>query len=89
MPVAEMLQRTSSAEIAEWMAYDSFDPIGNERGDLQASIVASAVANGQMQKKDGSVFTPYDFMPYIERPEPPSAEEKLRAGLAHLVRKDK
>lgn len=68
------------------MAFDSIDPFGSGRGDLQASIVASAVANGPMQKKDKSPFSPIDFMPYIERPKPDRVQE-FKASLAHLIKK--
>lgn len=56
----------SSAELAEWMAYHRISPIDDERGDLQAGIVASIIANANRAPKTVP-FKPADFMPYLER----------------------
>ena len=40
-----MLRRMSSSLFTEWMAYDRLDPIGQQRGDVQAAIVATAADN--------------------------------------------
>lgn len=45
MTVAELGRRMSSAELTEWMAFDALDPIGAGRGDAQAALIASTVAN--------------------------------------------
>jgi hypothetical protein len=44
--VHEFLTRWSSAEITELMAYELVEgPIGGRRGDHQAALIASTVAN--------------------------------------------
>lgn len=62
MPVAEMLRRTSSFEITEWMAYEQLTgPLDTRlRGDISASIVAATVANSQGAKRK---LKPGDFIP--------------------------
>ena len=55
----------------EWMAYDSLSPIGGERGDIQAAIVANTVA-AFLGSKD-SQFSAMDSFPWREK----SEEEKL------------
>lgn len=67
MTVAELLSRISSRELSEWMAYYELEPFGMERGDLQAGIVASTVANvNRDPKKQKRPFAPQDFMPKFE-----------------------
>jgi len=66
--VGELLARMSSRELAEWQAYAQLDPFGNERGDLQAGIVASMIANVYRdRKKQRKPFAPADFLPVFER----------------------
>jgi len=83
--VAELLSRISSAELSEWMAYDSIDPIGNDRGDLQAGIISMVVANSSGAKNNGRSFTATDFMPFIEK-EKPNPVAKFRAQMQHMVK---
>ena len=66
MPVGRAQAEIDAAEFAEWMAYYSLEPWGQERGDLRAGIVASVIANTQRGK--GKAFTPQDFMPQFEAP---------------------
>lgn len=61
--------------LMDWMDYDALDPIGEQRGDLQAGIVASTVANSVMavlnsfsKRKRRKTFSPADFMPEFKRP---------------------
>jgi uncharacterized protein DUF4035 len=65
--VEELLRTISSEEIVEWAAYYSLDPFGAKRGDMQAAIVASTMAN--IHAKKGHRFTPADFMPRFGEPE--------------------
>lgn len=45
MPVGELLARTSSHELSEWSAYErEYGPLGPERGDWQAALVAHTTA---------------------------------------------
>ena len=45
MTVAELEQRMSSAEIAEWIAYTSVEPNGDRRSDYQAAMIAAVMVN--------------------------------------------
>ncbi|MBP7638093.1 MAG: DUF4035 domain-containing protein [Kiritimatiellae bacterium] len=40
----EAQARCDSREFAEWMAYRTLSPWGQERGDLQAALIASLIA---------------------------------------------
>ena len=49
------------------MAFYNLDPFGEVRGDLQAGIVASTIANAN-SGKGSKTFQPADFMPLMEKP---------------------
>mgnify|MGYP000940748974 FL=1 len=73
-----MLQRMSSRELSEWMAYYNIEPFGEERADLRSGIVASTIANVNRDPKKGQPFKPTDFMPLsemAEEDEEPEAQE--------------
>src|SRR5699024_5650184 len=62
MPVGEMLRRTSSAELTEWMAYEQMTgPLGPERQDILFAQLCAVVANSQRGKKDRKA-KPKDFL---------------------------
>ena len=45
LTVGELLARISSHELTEWAAYErEFGPLGPERGDIQAALVAHTTA---------------------------------------------
>jgi len=52
----------SSADFAEWMAYDQIEPFGESRADLRAGIIAATTAN-VWRGDDVEPFEPSDFMP--------------------------
>lgn len=66
MTVREMLQKMSSAELTDWLAYWRLDPFGEERADLRAGIVAATTANVWAGK--GKRAKPADFMPKFDTP---------------------
>lgn len=53
-------------EFLEWQAYHRLSPIGPERGDLRAGIVAATVANCH-RPKGRAAFKPDQFMPKFRR----------------------
>ena len=65
------------------MAYYSLDPFGEVRGDLQAGIVASTIANVN-KGKNGRAFTPDDFMPLIKKPD--QSEGDMLAQMEAIAR---
>lgn len=65
----ELLDSMSGRELAEWMAFYQVEPFGDVRGDLQAGIVASTLANiHRDQKKRPKPYGPEEFMPKFDRP---------------------
>ncbi|MCH7872238.1 MAG: DUF4035 domain-containing protein [Planctomycetes bacterium] len=84
----EAMARCDSMEFAEWCAFYILDPWGGERGDLQAGIIASTIA--QVNAAKGKRFKPADFMPKFgpRRGRQPSADEiqhELRSVCAALT----
>ena len=77
MTVGELLDRISSRELSEWMAYAQLEPWGETRADLRAGIVASTVANtARDPKRRKKPFAPEEFMPHFEGQ---SQEEQMDA----------
>lgn len=75
MTVAELGERMSSAEFAEWMAYYAIEPFGEERADLRQALTTSAIHNSvQAQTKHPKWTKPEDFMPFRETPQPKTPE---------------
>lgn len=69
IPIAELQERVSSREFAEYWAYFQLEPWGAEREDLRSGIVASTIANANRDpKKRARPFTPDQFMPDFDRP---------------------
>ena len=58
MTVSQLLANISSAELTEWIAYASIEPIGDMRGDVQSAIVASTFGNAFSK----SELSPEDFI---------------------------
>lgn len=58
----ELLQAIDSEELIEWQAFYRLNPFGLDRGDLQASIVASTIANVNRDAKS-KPYGASDFMP--------------------------
>lgn len=82
--MGELLRTISSEEIAEWAAYSQIDPFGSLRGDMQAGIVASTMAN--IHAKKGHRFTAADFMPKFGEPEMKNtmSPQEIHARLAMM-----
>ena len=80
MTVRELLSRVDSRELAEWVAYNSLDPIGNFRSDLQSGIIASTIANVN-RGKNTNPFSPQDFMPVQETKSKVSSEDEMMATM--------
>ncbi|MCM8596654.1 hypothetical protein [Accumulibacter sp.] len=75
--IAELRAVLSYAEFQEWCGYYAIEPWGETRADLRAGIVASTVHNvyaGWVGSDHRA--TPADYMPYLERSEPPPTDER-------------
>ncbi|GGQ07796.1 hypothetical protein BKA00_007432 [Actinomadura coerulea] len=81
MPVSELLERVSSRELSEWMAYERVaGPLGFDRADVQSAIVAATVANANRGK--GKPLTPADFVPKWDRKPKQTVEEMVQLAYA-------
>ena|SRR5690606_23677190 len=75
MTVAELLDRMSSREFSEWMAFYEIEPFGDERADLRQAMTTSAVHNSiQAHAKNPKWTKPEDFMPYSEKAQPKTTD---------------
>lgn len=89
-----MGQRLSALEFEEWLAYNAIDPIGLERADAAAGIVASVIANvNRDPKKKPDPFTAADFMPRYDRKRsdvpPESKWQQQKAAFKALMKRNK
>lgn len=79
MSVRRAQVEIDAAEFAEWMAYYTMEPWGEDRSDLRAGIIASTIANTQRGKRT-KAFKPSDFMPNFDRPRKcKQSPEEMRA----------
>lgn len=62
--VEEMMEQLPAWKFDRWVAFLSIEPQGGVRGDLQAGIVASTVANVNRRKRS-QPFKATDFMPQL------------------------
>lgn len=63
--VREAQARISSREFGEWMALYRVEPWGDLRGDVQAAVVASTMANAYRdRKKRRKPFAVKEFLPF-------------------------
>lgn len=51
IPVGELQQRMSSREFAEYLALWRLEPWGDARGDIQAAMIATTIANHLGRKR--------------------------------------
>ena len=58
MTLHDLRERMSADELLLWMAYDRESPLGDFRGDIQASIIAASAFQAQ-----GAKVTALDLMP--------------------------
>lgn len=64
MTRAEMLERISSAELTEWLAYERVTgPLGGERADAQSALVAYYIVSAL-----GAKTRPDKLLPRWDRP---------------------
>ncbi len=80
-----MLQRVDSRTLAEYMALEFIDPHGPIRGDIQAGVIASTLANIN-RSNGGKPFTIEDFLPFNgDVPEKQQSEDSMRKQVQTLV----
>jgi hypothetical protein len=70
IPIGELQERVTSREFAEYWAFHQLSPIGPERDDLRAGVVASTIANANRNpKKRRRPYTAAELMPQFATPE--------------------
>jgi hypothetical protein len=74
--VREAQDRIDADEFGEWMALYGIEPWGDARGDIQAAVIASTVANTVPRKGEAAKLS--DYMLSFEPPEPPDPKELSR-----------
>lgn len=77
--MSELLQRISSKELTEWMAFYSIEPFGEVRADMRAALIAHTVAAGAGAKK----IKLEDFMLKFE-PQEQMSNEQIKGVLGLL-----
>lgn len=71
-----MLNRMSSHELTEWMAYEAIEPFPAERNDQDIAMLAALTANANRDtKKRSQPFELVDFLLFKQAKEE-SAEDK-------------
>ena len=76
MTVAELLKRTSSRELTEWMAFGQLEPFGSRASYYGQAIIAATVAN-VYRKKGSKAYTAEDFIPRFTPPKAQTTEEMI------------
>lgn len=65
----------SGAEFFDWMLYESIEPFGDRRADVQAGTIAAMILNVNRSKNSDKVWTYQDFFQW--EPEPPKAQQTV------------
>lgn len=85
MPVGELLARTSSRELTEWMAFEQMDgPLGSKRGDYQAALVAKTVADVNRPKRRAA-YKLKDFLLRFDQDEQRQTPQQIAAILRRWI----
>ena len=85
MPVGELLRRTSSAELTEWMAYEQLaGPLGPARDDILIAQLCAVVANSQKDKKSKKAKTK-DFLPEWDKGRGEPQTWKQQKSMAQML----
>lgn len=67
----ELLNRVSSRELTEWMAYDQLEPLPDRRQDLLLASLLALLSNVYRDaKKHREPAEPGDFLPWLRLDEP-------------------
>ena len=85
MTVRELENRISSRELAEWMAYYSIEPFGEQREDYRAGLVAATVANCAGAGKKNKALQPADFIPIYTQPKKMSMIDRRQEQLSQMA----
>ena len=84
MTVSELLNRISSREISEWMAFGQLEPFGAEIEFIGHAITATTIANVN-REKGKKAYDVSDFMPEFGTKEPQSVEEAIQFAVMYTA----
>lgn len=85
MSVARCQREVSSAEFAEWIAYYTVEPFGEQRADLRSAIIATVIANVN-RGKGQRPFKTDDFMPDFGKPDKrKQSDEQIAATFTAFI----
>ena len=76
MTVVELLGRTSSRELTEWMAFEQLEPFGSRASYYGHAITAATIAN-VYRKKGAKAYTAEDFIPKFTPPKAQTTTEMI------------
>ena len=81
--VEELLASISSAELAEWMAYYTVCPFGEERADFRQAITSMILAN-QWRGKNSKPAKLAQFMPFQIKPKRKQTQADMKNRMTLL-----
>ena len=84
MTVSELLNRISSREITEWMAFGQLEPFGAEAGYVGHAITSKTIADVN-RTKGQKAYKVSDFMPKRGKKEPQTAEEMIQFAEMYTI----
>ena len=76
MPVGEAMDRITSAEFAEWIAYDRISPIGELRADLRSAMLLTLLTNALSDEKAKAARVEDFVLEDLLTSAPPAAAEE-------------
>lgn len=81
MTVGQLTTQLSEDELAEWVAYDRLDPIGNYRSDMQTALLAYMQSGSKDATLDDFILFDPEPRPLeeIEQQEKEAQKAKLQA----------
>ena len=77
MTVAELLNRISSREITEWMAFGQLEPFGSDAGFLGHAITSKTIADVN-RGKGQKAYKVSDFMPNLGEKKKQTVDEMIQ-----------
>jgi len=84
MTRAELLNRMSSRELSEWMAFEQLEPYGAEAAYVGHAITSMTVANAS-RSKGQKAYTVQDFMPTMGKKEPQSQAQMIQFAEMYTI----
>lgn len=72
-------------ELHEWTVYDRLEPIGGRRGDFQAALIATTIANVN-RGKNRAPYNLRDFLMFIIKAPVPRSPKLAATQLAEFLR---